>query len=93
VCACQSLNFGRNILSISLTVVSIRDIGRICISCFLREKFVVDSEQFSRVCRVTEFLAEGCSPGLENLVVEETPMFVAETTGAWTFSQTATDES
>jgi len=52
----------------------------------------VDSEQFLRVLGVTEFLAEGCSQGLENLGVKETPMFVAETTGAWTFSQTATDE-
>jgi len=39
-----------------------------------------------------EFLAEGCSQDLENLGVKKTPMFVAETTGAWTFSQTATDE-
>jgi hypothetical protein len=29
---------------------------------------------------------------LENLGVKETPMFVAETTGAWTSSQTATEE-
>ena len=61
-------------------------------SCFLRERFDVDSEQFLRVLRVTEFLAEGCSQGLENLRVKETPMFVAETTRARTFSQTATEE-
>jgi hypothetical protein len=41
----------------------------------------VDSEQFSRVFRVTEFLAEGCSQGLENLGVKETPMFVAKPLG------------
>jgi hypothetical protein len=29
---------------------------------------------------------------LENLGVKETPMFVAETTRAWTFSQTATEK-
>jgi hypothetical protein len=54
----------------------------ISISCFLRETFDVDSEQFSQVSRVTEFLAEGCSQGLENLGVKETPVFLAETTGA-----------
>jgi len=52
----------------------------------------VDLEQFLQVLRVTEFLAEGYSQGLENLGVKETPMFVAETTGAWTVSQTASDE-
>ena len=41
----------------------------------------MDSEQFLRVFRVTEFLAQGCSQGLENLGVKETPMFVVETTG------------
>jgi hypothetical protein len=52
----------------------------------------VDSEQFSRLFRVTEFLAEGCRQGLENLGVKQTPMFVAKTTGAWTFYHTATEE-
>jgi len=41
-----------------------------------------DEKQFSLVFRVTEFLAEGCSQSLENLGVKETPIFVAETTGA-----------
>jgi hypothetical protein len=45
----------------------------------------VDSEQFLRVFRVSEFWAEGCSQGLQNLEVKETPMFVAETTGTWAF--------
>jgi len=66
--------------------------AKISISCFLRERFDVDSDQFSRVFRVTEFLAEGCSQGLENLGVKETPMFLAETTEARTFSQTATND-
>jgi hypothetical protein len=52
----------------------------------------VDSEQFSRLFTVTEFLDEGCSQGLENLWMKETPMFVAETTGAWTFPGAGTDE-
>jgi hypothetical protein len=48
-------------------------------SCFLRERFDVDSEQCYRVFfRVSEFLAEGCSQALENLGEKETPMFVAD---------------
>ena len=45
----------------------------------------MDSEQFSRVFRASEFLAEGFSQGLENLGVKETPMFVSETTGVGLF--------
>jgi len=62
------------------------EIQDICLeSCFLRERLDVDSEQFSRVFRVTEFLAEGCIKGLENLGLKETPMFVAKITGAGLF--------
>jgi hypothetical protein len=45
----------------------------------------VDSQQFSRVFRVTEFLVGGCSQGLKNLGVKETSMFLAETTGSLDF--------
>jgi hypothetical protein len=61
-------------------------------SCFLRERIDMDSEHISRVFRVTEFLSKGCIQCLENLGVKETPNFLEETTGAWTFSQTATEE-
>jgi hypothetical protein len=44
------------------------------------------------VFRVTEFLGDGCSQGLENLGPRKRPMFLAETTEAWTFPQTATEE-
>jgi len=89
VCACPKPQFWQKHF---VNQLDGRDIGRISISCFLRERFDVDSEQLSRVFWVKEFLGEGCSQGLENLGVKETSMFVAEATGARTFSQTATDE-
>ena len=62
-------------------------------SSFLRERLDVDSEMFSRVFRVTEILAEGCSQRLENLGVKETTIFVPEITGACAYFQTANEES
>ena len=41
----------------------------------------VNSEQSTRVFRVSEFLAEGRSQRLEDLEVKEPPMLVAKTTG------------
>ena len=52
----------------------------------------MDSEQFSRVVRVTEIMNEGYSQRLENFRVEETPMVVVQTTDAWTFTQSASEE-
>jgi len=93
VCACPKPQFWEKHL-VNQFDSSLNQRYRAYIStfCFFRERFDLNSEQFLRVLRVTEFLAEGCSQGLENIGVKETPMFVAETTGAWTFSQTATDE-
>jgi len=93
VCACPKPQFSeKHLVNQFDSGLNQRYRAYISTSCFLRERFDVDSEQFLGVLTVTEFLAEVCCQGLENLRVKETPIFVEETTGAWTFSQTATDE-